>query len=41
MAYSEARKQISAIEIALKEQIARPLSSELLAYLGLFIFPVN
>ena len=34
MAHNEARKQISAIEIALKEQIARPLLSELLAYIG-------
>ena len=34
MAHSEARKQISAIEIALKEQISKLLSSERLAYLG-------
>ena len=41
MAHSEASSQFSAIEITLKEQISKPLSSELLAYLGQFLFPFD
>ena len=41
MAHSEASSQFFAIEITLKEQISKPLSSELLAYLGQFLFPFD
>ena len=41
MAHSEASSQFSAIEITLKEQISKPLSSKLLVYLGQFLFPFD
>ena len=41
MAHSEASSQFSAIEITLKEQISKPLSSKLLVYLGPFVFPFD